>query len=578
MSDEEQPEDEFSDYSEQNIYKKEIVRAKTRDQEREKSAERRAFYEALPVGLLTRMLDCEAGELSRREFDFCFQEFAGEGIFWARYKTFQTPEQLKTHLINTEPVSINVGPVGGSPSALWRAHASQRQQWGDRTGDAFYATELVLDIDLKDYNNVRTCPCTETMHNLQRCSYCGKLLFPSERYFERQCNCKWQKFKNQICATCWSFARSAMVLVDYILKKKWGIHEFFFVFSGGKGFHCWILDEQVRAFNTQQRQELVASFQPWTDELHLKTENYTVDPLFGASDFEDLLTLLFEHTVLNTGIFNIEHENTRRRIVEYFDVESSELDDKLEALFKVCDECVAWSYTSEQVWRTLMEYNFKTNEPARARTIQRRFLYAYTFPRVDALVSTQLSHARKLPFSPHPTSGCVAIPLLPLTPERIFEFTPSLCPNLTDLPQVSDVVAEFSLQLALFTPELSEIRYCEATFPVVPNLLDLLGYASAGKILRALCNWCDSKVQQRCLFADYTEYSAHACTVCDKHIILEPQNTLNRLIRRLCWIEGVYKAVLAECMTLAFLQRCAAFGMLTLDKVLVERIAHLMAN
>jgi len=565
--------------SEQEIDQKEIRFAHERDDARRYDADRKLYYQTFPLGIVQRMLDVD-DKLEYREFDFCFKERTGDGVIWTRYRPFQKTAQLRDYLINTQPVSINVGPAGASPTSTWRMNFGFRKRWGDTSGDLFFRSELVLDIDLKDYNEVRTCKCTETTHALRRCLSCGKLLRSrGPRHLERHCNCDWQRFKNQICSMCWSFARSAMVLIDYILKKKWGIYEFVFVFSGGKGFHCWILDQQVRSFSIEQRKELVASFNPWATHSNLYTENCKVDPIFGTNDFDDLVMQLFIHNVLRTGIFNIAHEHTGARIIEYFGLEQEQLGPKLELLWKVCEDCIAWESSGEETWKALMDFNYRFNDPAEALTIQRRFVYAYTFPRIDELVSTQISHARKLPFSPHPTSHAVAIPILPLTPERIFEFEPSACPNLTDFDAINDVTLQLEQEIAFQNAPL-DVLYCESKFPPIPNMLDLLEQGNEKTIFRQFRAWCELRVKPTHLFPDNESYWAHCretgCETCDERILYDHHNTLKALVQRSAWLGSVYKSVLAECMTLAFLERCETFGFCEIEASLQHRISHLL--
>jgi DNA primase small subunit len=73
----------------------------------------------------------------------------------------------------------------------------------------------------------------------------------------------------------------------------------------------------------------------------------------------------------------------------------------------------------------------------------RRLVYAFTFPRLDAHVTTTMNHLLKSPFSYHPKSGFISVPIpkakwkyLPQT------WAPGLKPLLAGDPQAAAVFAE----------------------------------------------------------------------------------------------------------------------------------------
>merc|ERR1711935_985628 len=81
---------------------------------------------------------------SRREFSFTIEPIPGEEIY-IRYQSFNSAEELKEAIVKKNPRKIDIGAVFSHPpkdkNAIQNFKPSQR--------------ELVFDIDLTDYDDVR---------------------------------------------------------------------------------------------------------------------------------------------------------------------------------------------------------------------------------------------------------------------------------------------------------------------------------------------------------------------------------------------------------------------------------------
>ena len=131
---------------------------------------------------------------------------------YIRYQSFETLIQFQNRIQKLVPIKIDVGAIYNTEPRYYAEHK--------QTSDLiFLEKELVFDIDMSDYDDVRTC-CTGV----------------------------------DICSKCWKFIICGAKILDRILREDFGFKKYFFDFSGRRGIHCWVCDEKACKLNNKERQ------------------------------------------------------------------------------------------------------------------------------------------------------------------------------------------------------------------------------------------------------------------------------------------------------------------------------------
>lgn len=104
--------------------------------------------------------------------------------------------------------------------------------------------ELIFDIDLTDYDDIRTC-----------CEGAA------------------------ICEKCWNFMIAAVKVMNVALREDFGFEHILWVYSGRRGIHCWVGDYQARQLANDARSAIVQYFTVVEGNENVKRKVILREPL-----------------------------------------------------------------------------------------------------------------------------------------------------------------------------------------------------------------------------------------------------------------------------------------------------------
>ncbi|CAJ0606025.1 unnamed protein product [Cylicocyclus nassatus] len=322
---------------------------------------------------------------ARREFAFIL-----EGDVHLRYRSFNDQNEFETELCKVNPHKLDIG-------AVYTHRPKDNKKHSD-----FKAVEreLVFDIDLTDYDNVRKC-CSEA----------------------------------KVCEKCWRFVSLAVQVLDRLLDEHFGFKARMWVFSGRRGVHCWIGDEKARKLTNIGR-SAVAEYLSLIvgDKLDMfggrsSKKQQPIHPMVETAYRVAMDSGEMDAMVIEQGWLELDNALA---VLKY--CEDSDLQATLREQFQGVD-------SAEKRWQLLKrrfddKYRKEMTQAKQvvpesvsgpSRNFLRWFVLWHAYPRLDVNVSTGLNHLLKSPFCIHPKTGNVAVPL---DVSNISSFDVKACPRV----------------------------------------------------------------------------------------------------------------------------------------------------
>ncbi|PHH49979.1 DNA primase small subunit [Ceratocystis fimbriata CBS 114723] len=352
----------------------------------------RLFYERLfPFKTLFQWLNhslIPSADMKHREIAMTLNG-PGGAEFYKRYLSYNSVEHLKKDIILQIPTRFEIGPI-------YSTNPRDRKSLPNPAAFKPISKELCFDIDLTDYDDIRTC--------------CDKA---------------------NICQKCWAFMTMSVKVLDAALRDDFGFKHIMWVYSGRRGIHCWVCDKSARNLNDQQRRAIAGYFDVVRGGAQTSKKVNLRRPLHPhLTRSLELLKPHFQHDVLEAQdpLADPEREKYMLGMIPDKTLQES-LAQKWASLGG--DSLSKWT-SIDTVAKRGAGKNFDTRA---LRDAKQDIVLEYTYPRLDIEVSKKLNHLLKSPFVVHPGTGRVCVPV---DTSRLDEFKPLEVPTVQELLQQID--------------------------------------------------------------------------------------------------------------------------------------------
>jgi DNA primase small subunit len=349
----------------------------------------RQFYGRLfPFRHLFQWLNHSAtpkADFQNREFSFWLP---GNRVI--RYLAFPSSDLLRKQCMQMTPERFEIGPQ-------YNMNPKDRKTLKNSSAFKPVMKELVFDIDMTDYDPIRTC-CQGT----------------------------------KICIKCWQFIVMAIRVVDVALREDFGFKHIMWVYSGRRGAHAWISDKRAREMDDQKR-KAVANYLEVLRGNEQGKRHALRRPLHPHVERSlKILTPYFQNEVLADQ----DPWETSPQAEKLLNLLS---DKSLTTALKKKWDSAASERSSNQKWADIDAVaeagNLSTFSTKQLVEAKQDIRLEYTYPRLDAEVSKKLNHLLKSPFVVHPGTGRVCVPI---NIDELDKFDPFEVPTVTELLQEVD--------------------------------------------------------------------------------------------------------------------------------------------
>lgn len=341
---------------------------------------------------------------SHREWSFTIED-----DIYIRYQSFKDKDELIAAIQKRQPHKIDIGAVF---TACPKDHNTVKPELFSPQ-----ERELVFDIDMTDYDDIRTC-CTGAA----------------------------------ICQRCWPYMTMAVKVIDRALRDDFGFKHILWIYSGRRGVHCWVCDKEARELPNEARAAVVEYLTIHTgssENSDKKIKTSFVDPHPMVRRAYDILEPYFTRCiadekgqgllarkdrymkVLNT----LPNEAVRRELYDRWEKEENLTGSQRWSQIKAVTTAPA-DGGSQQHQQAAKKRKISYAE---LESWRMELVFTHCYARLDANVSKTQNHLLKSAFCVHPKTGRVCVPIDPADADNFDPFSVPTVRSLCAEVRVSSV-------------------------------------------------------------------------------------------------------------------------------------------
>lgn len=323
--------------------------------------------------------------LQNREFSMTIKSEIDQDEIYLRWQSFKTIDHLKQEIVARTPHKFDIGAVYSIP-------ISEKEI--SPVGFKPVQRELVFDIDMNDYDDIRTCCQDKT-----------------------------------VCDKCWLYVTVAIRLIDTSLREDFGFRHILWLYSGRRGVHCWVCDTKARLLPSEARAAIV-------DYLTLVTGNENRKKKVNLGTHSGARSHPFIERCFSICMQHFQQILENQQLFNHKSAHVDKVLNHISEDTKAHQAVQAWiqktpNFTCLEFWdflsATLQGSSEKTSHH---NTLLKEIVFAYSYPRLDVNVSKDLGHLLKAPFCIHHSTGRLCIPI---DTSQNFSFNPKAVPTLTSI-------------------------------------------------------------------------------------------------------------------------------------------------
>ena len=350
---------------------------------------------------------------SNREFAFTLADDR-----YVRYQSYPSHDLLRKDILRLNPSRFEIGPE-------YTTNPRDRKTLRKASTFRPLTKEMVFDIDLTDYDDIRTC-CV----------------------------------KANICEKCWKFATMTIKVVDVALREDFGFEHILWVYSGRRGVHAWISDKEAREMDDERRKALVGYFEILKGGVQSGKRVNLRRPLHPHIRRSlDILRPYFSQILAEQDPFL--SQAGQDRLLQL--LPDKDLNDALRKKWSSSPDRASkkkWDDIDELA-KTGISKNLDTKTLLEAK---QDIMLEYTYPRIDVEVGKKRIHLLKSPFVVHPGTGRVCVPITcDGDMKKAEDFDPLTVPKVTELLKEID---SYGLKASQEEDEDTETEASQSRTPV----------------------------------------------------------------------------------------------------------------